>query len=205
MLIFIDDSGDPGFKLEKGSTRFFVIALLIFDDTLEAEKMAVSVKELRRKFHMSDYEEFKFNKSNDRIREEFLNTIVQFSFRIRCLVVDKKLIYSHELKNKKESFYAYFIKEVLKHSSHTIFEAKIRIDGSGDREFKKQFFTYLRRELNVHENNIMKNCKMVDSKADVLIQSVDMIAGAIRRSYEKKETVYKKIIQKHVESEWHFQ
>ncbi|TSC88726.1 MAG: hypothetical protein G01um10145_752 [Microgenomates group bacterium Gr01-1014_5] len=26
MLVFIDDSGDAGFKLEKGSSRFFVIA-----------------------------------------------------------------------------------------------------------------------------------------------------------------------------------
>lgn len=30
MLIFIDDSGDPGFKMDAGSSHFFVIALLIF-------------------------------------------------------------------------------------------------------------------------------------------------------------------------------
>lgn len=204
MLIFIDDSGDPGFKMNKGSSEFFVIALLIFDDNLEAEKMAVAVKELRRSLKLSDYEEFKFNKSNDRIREAFLKMIIAFSFRIRCLVIDKKQIYSYELKSKKESFYAYFIKEVLKYSNNTILEARIRIDGSGDREFKKQFFTYLRKELNAHDRNIMKNCKMVDSKADVLIQSVDMIAGAIRRSYEKSEQTYKNIIQSHIEDEWQF-
>lgn len=33
MLVFIDDSGDPGFKLDKGSSRFFVICSVIFDDT----------------------------------------------------------------------------------------------------------------------------------------------------------------------------
>lgn len=38
MLIFIDDSGDPGFKLDKGSSKVFVIACVIFDDGLEAEK-----------------------------------------------------------------------------------------------------------------------------------------------------------------------
>lgn len=36
MLVFIDDSGDPGFKIEKGSSSVFVIALVIFDDDLEA-------------------------------------------------------------------------------------------------------------------------------------------------------------------------
>lgn len=204
MLIFIDDSGDPGFKFDKGSSQFFVIALLIFDDTLEAEKMAVAIKSLRRELGMFDHEEFKFNKSNNKIRTSFLNTITQFSFRIRCLVVDKRLIYSPELKSKKESFYAYFIKEALKHSNDTIREAKIRIDGSGDREFKKQFLTYLRKELNSGEVNVMKNCRMIDSKSDVLVQSVDMIAGAIRRSYEKEEIIFKDVIKKHIQNEWQF-
>lgn len=204
MLIFIDDSGDPGFKIGSGSTRYFVIALLIFDDYLEAEKMAVAVKELRRSFNMSDHEEFKFNKSKNKIREDFLRKISEFKFRVRCLIVDKTLIYNKELKSKKESFYAYFIKEVLKHSDHTIFEAKIRLDGSGDREFKKQFLVYLRKELSTSERNIMKNFKMVDSRNDVLIQSVDMIAGAIRRAYEAKECLYKDIIKPHIEDEWMF-
>ncbi|MBI2315295.1 DUF3800 domain-containing protein [Candidatus Daviesbacteria bacterium] len=36
MLVFIDDSGDPGFKLDKGSTSHFIIACVIFEDDLEA-------------------------------------------------------------------------------------------------------------------------------------------------------------------------
>lgn len=34
MLIFIDKSGDTGFKLNDGSTDHFVIVLVIFDDDL---------------------------------------------------------------------------------------------------------------------------------------------------------------------------
>ena len=48
MLVFIDDSGDPGFKIEKGSSTHFVIAMVCFDDTLEAEKTTVAIKELKR-------------------------------------------------------------------------------------------------------------------------------------------------------------
>ena len=29
MQIFIDESGDPGFKIEEGSSRFFIVALVI--------------------------------------------------------------------------------------------------------------------------------------------------------------------------------
>lgn len=46
MIVFIDDSGDPGFKLDKGSSAFSVITLVIFDDALEAEKVALAIKEL---------------------------------------------------------------------------------------------------------------------------------------------------------------
>ncbi len=34
MLVFIDDSGDPGFKFEKGSSKYFVIALVIFKESI---------------------------------------------------------------------------------------------------------------------------------------------------------------------------
>ena len=40
MLVFVDDSGDPGFKIGKGSSPVFVISCVIFDDDLEAEKTA---------------------------------------------------------------------------------------------------------------------------------------------------------------------
>ncbi len=150
--------------MDAGSSHFFIIALLIFDDTLEAEKMAVSIKELRRKLKMNDSEEFKFNKSSNKIRTEFLSTVNNFDFRIRCLVVNKKQIYSSELKTKKESFYAYFIKEVLKHSNSTIYDAKIRLDGSGDRTFKKQFLAYLRKELNASGRNVMQNLRWLIQK-----------------------------------------
>src|SRR5438874_1920901 len=71
MLIFVDDSGDPGFRFDKGSSSIFVIALVIFNDTLEAEKTSVAIKELRRKLKVSDFYEFKFNKTNRKFRNAF--------------------------------------------------------------------------------------------------------------------------------------
>ena len=54
MIVFIDDSGDPGFKIEKGSSTHFTIAMVCFDDDLEAEKTAVAIKELKRKLKLKD-------------------------------------------------------------------------------------------------------------------------------------------------------
>ena len=159
MLVFIDDSGDAGFKLDKGSSQFFVISLVIFDDDLEAEKTAVAIKELRREIGFPEHVEFKFFKSKYPVREAFLRKIMPFKFRIRCLVVNKKKIYSDELRNSKNSFYSYIIKMVLKYSDGSIQDAKIKIDGSGDRVFRKNFMAYLRRELNIGDKKIMNNCK----------------------------------------------
>ena len=75
MLVFIDDSGDPGFELDKGSTIFFVISCVVFDDELEAEKTAVAIKELRRKLKFPETVEFKFSQSSKITRTKFLETV----------------------------------------------------------------------------------------------------------------------------------
>ncbi len=207
MLVFIDDSGDPGFKIEKGSTPYFVISMVIFDDNLEAEKTAVAIKELKREIKFSDNTEFRFFKTSKNNRIKFLNSVNSFKFRIRCLVVDKSLIKSKELKDNKNSFYSYFIKEVLRNNNDTILNAKIKIDGSGDRIFRKNFLTYLKKELNSKDKTIMKKCRMLDSRKDVLIQLADMIAGSINRFYNKDKKdhkIYKSIIKNHIEDEWQF-
>lgn len=207
MLVFIDDSGDPGFKLERGSSRYFVVLLLIFDDELEAEKTAVSIKELRREFGFPDDAEFKFHKSSRDVRVKFLQTVNLFKFRVRALVVDKTLIRSRELRTNKNSFYGYAIKTTLKYTNKSVLDAKVRIDGSGDRVFRKSFLSYLRRQLNSRQQRIIKNCKMVDSKSNVLVQMADMIAGSVRRSYDESRLdhkTYKAIIEKHIEDEWQF-
>lgn len=206
MLVFIDDSGDPGFKFDCGSSLYFVIALLIFDDSLDAEKTAIAIKELRRTLGFSDYGEFKFNKSRRDVRVAFLQILARCNMRIRALVIRKELIRSEELRHNKNSFYGYAIKLALKHS-HTILHAKIKIDGSGDRIFRRSFLAYLRKELTSRERTVMQSVKLVDSKSNVLIQAADMIAGAIHRSYlpDKKDAkIYKNIIKKHIEDEWQF-
>lgn len=84
MLVFLDDSGDPGFKVKKGSSPCFVIALVIFDDALEAEACAVDIKKLRRQLGLSDHFEFKFSKCCDQFRAQFLSRVASYQFRVRA-------------------------------------------------------------------------------------------------------------------------
>lgn len=206
MLVFIDDSGDAGFKIEKGSSRFFIIALIIFDDELEAQKTAVAIKELKRELKFPDDVEFKFSKSRRGVRKQFLSAICKYDFKIRCLTVDKNIIYSPELRDNKSSFYSFAIKTVLKYSKNII-DAKIRIDGSGDRVFRRSFLGYLKQQLNSEQKKVIRNCKLVDSKKDVLIQLADMVAGSVRRSLDDEKDdkdEYLKIVKKRIEDIWSF-
>lgn len=206
-LIFIDDSGDPGFNILKGASTHFVIVCVIFDDTLEAEKCAVAIKQLKRDLGFPDQMEFKFFKSRDEVKTKFLQAIMKYLFRIRAIVVDKNKVISPELQNVHDSFYNYFIKLVLQNNSGTLQNARVRLDGHGDKLFRRNIATYLRQNLNNKNNTIMDSIQLVDSKTNMLIQMADMIAGAIRRSYASasdKDTKYKRIIKKKIEDEWTF-
>lgn len=207
MLIFIDESGDPGFKVKRGSTSYFVVALVIFDDELEAEETALKIKKLRRSLKKTDRFEFKFNKCSKKYRIKLLDTIKSCKFRVRAIVFQKGDIYSRHFRSSKESFYNYAVKMVLQHNNKTIKGAKIRLDGLGEREFRRKLTAYLRRNLNAGEKKIIKNLRFRDSKRDVLIQLADMVVGAISRSYSVKKTdcnIYKDIIKNRIEDIWEF-
>lgn len=205
MLIFIDDSGDPGFRVEKGSSVIFIIALVIFRDTLEAEKTSISIKELRRKLKVSDFYEFKFNKTNKKFKDAFFNAVNSFDFKIRAIVVNKKLIYSPRLRNYKENFYNYIIMQILR-NSNKIKDAKLRFDKRGEKALRNQLRVYLSRELNNKNKKVFKDLKFVDSKQNTLVQLADMSAGSIFASYTGKDKTYlnKLKADKHIEDVWEY-
>lgn len=204
MLVFIDDSGDPGFKVEKGSSAVFVIALVIFDDDLEAEKTAIEIKQLKRDLKFPDVVEFKFHKSRIQIKRKFLQKVSGYKFRIRAIAVKKENIRSSFLVNNKESFYNYIVMQVLKNSKKTITNAKLKFDRRGEKKIRDNLRVYLSRELDNKSNNIFKDLKFVDSRTNVLIQLADMVAGTIATFYKDKNKDIIKIIKKRVEDIWEF-
>lgn len=204
MIVFIDDSGDPGFQLEKGSSEIFVLALVIFDDELEAEKTAVTLKQLRRDLKFPDIVEFKFNKSSSKVREKFLEAIVPFKFRIRAIIVRKNSIKSDYLSAYTENFFNYFIMSVFKNSGGTIKNAKLKFDKRGDKRIRNELRTYLSKSLDNGTKNIFRKLDFADSKQNILIQMADMIAGMINNSIKTKNNKLLDIISNQIEDLWEF-
>lgn len=204
MLVFIDDSGDPGFKLTKGSSVVFVIALIIFGDNLVAEETAVALKKLRRGLKFPDNVEFKFHKSRLPVKHRFLEVAAKFQYRVRAIVIQKQKIHSNFLRTSVDSFFNYAVMQVLKHNSGTIKRAKLRFDRRGERRIRNELRIYLSRELDNKKNNIFSDLKFVDSKENILIQLADMIAGAIASYYKGENKELLKIIKGRIEDIWEF-
>lgn len=181
MLVLIDESGDPGFKLDKGSTKHFVAAMVVFRDFKQAEACSATIKTLRLQLPHSG--EFKFNKSDSRVKDSFFEAMRAHSFEVWALVIDKTLIRSENLRRNDEKFYNYFVKLLLDCGAK-LEGARVKIDGSGDREFKDQLQRYLKRSLPAGS---VSSVKFADSQKDDLIQLADMVVGAIARSYRTSE------------------
>lgn len=206
MLVFIDDSGDPGFKTDRGSSKIFVISLVIFDDELEAEKTSLSIKELRRKLKVSDRYEFKFNKTDRKFKNLFFGTVKMFKFRVRAISVDKKTIFSSRLRSLKENFYNYIVMQVLKQSAGRVKNAKLKFDKRGERALRNEMRAYLSKQLDNKNKKIFKDFKFVDSRQNTLIQLADMVAGAVFSASTGKDKSYLEGLRKagRIEDIWPF-
>lgn len=183
MYVFVDDSGDAGFKVGQGSSEHLVIACCVFEKAEDAEAASHAIRSLRQELKWHPNQEFKFSKTREEIRIRFLQLCIPLNFFVRAIVIDKKIITSTNLRTDRVSFYNYAIQEVLTNSFGTIQNAKVRVDGKGSRDYVKAAGKYFKDQAN-QKSSVIAKVKFVDSKGDQLIQLADMMAGAIRKSYD---------------------
>ena len=180
MLVFIDESGAPGFKLAGGSSPHFIAAMVVFEDGGAAAKTLAAIEGSRaRAAHRG---EFKFSRTSNEVRTLFCEAVCGCNFSVQAIAVRKELIHSPRLMTNKDAFYNYFVKSMLFHNGGTLRQAKVIIDGSGDKAFCQQLESNFKRKIGT---GIVRSVGFKDSKKDSLVQLADMCAGAIARSYRE--------------------
>lgn len=182
-LIFIDDSGDPGFK--GATSNNFIMASAVFIDSATATKVNSVISNYRQSLGWREETEFKFRKTNKQIIKQLLYSICKYPFKIYAVYVDKTSYKQMLPVFDREKLYNWAIKELL--CIIPMNEALIKIDGRSSREHKLRVKSYLRHEININCHKI-KNIKTEDSTKDNLIQLADLIAGAINRSMQTDKT-----------------
>jgi hypothetical protein len=170
MLAFIDESGDSGFSLEKGSSPFFTIACVVFKTAEEAGACDRRISELKEKLGWSKASEFHFKNNSARVRKEFLCAVEKHEFSYYCIVIKKELC-KKKFKTKQE-FYNYACLLVLEKAKDALENAAIIVDENGGVDFGIKLGKFLKGNINLKKQCI-KNIKMQRSDSNNLLQLAD--------------------------------
>lgn len=202
MQIFIDESGDPGFMIEEGSSRFFVVAVVIFEDDTQANAAKLELESLGKRWHKPKKFELKFSKLSEAERVEALQVAAKFDFKIRSVIFDKVRMNELQLQHFKKNYYQYAIRSLLDRPECNLVGSTIKIDTFGEDYYRDNLVEYFTKHICNPDDQ--EHCQLIfqDSKFDVLIQLADLVAGALRKSYEithDDAQIYREVIEGHEE------
>lgn len=182
MFVYLDESGDTGFKFPN-SSRYFVVTLLLVDDPVPFHN---AIDELRGALGFAQDNEFKFYRSSDEVRWAFFRMMRRQSFVARVIVIDKHLMTAPAMR-KRDTFYSIIVRLVLTYDNGMIQNAMLILDESvKSKKSKQQFTSFLRKSLNADPTTPkMREIRYHRSSADNLIQAADMLSGAVYAHYSK--------------------
>ncbi len=182
MLVFVDESGDTGFK--GGASGQFTLTLIIFTEDKEAEATSRAIDKLRDTLRLAQNTEFHFNKSTNNHRKMFLQAVSGFEFSVISVIVNKAKLVSEGVSNK-ETFYKFVCTLAIGEAKDYLVEANVTLDSSGDSNFKRQITKHLKQQANEVGSSVqrIKKAGMKPSHSDNLLQLADMVCGAVARAH----------------------
>jgi hypothetical protein len=195
MLVFVDESGDPGIKGRAGTSEFFFVTAILFNENEAAETCDKRIDKIREELHLHPKTEFHFNKCCEDYRCRFLEGVSGMDFFYISFVLNKKKLYGPGFAYK-ESLYKYATRILFENCKPHLKRATITIDQSGDRKFNQELQRYLKRMINT-DQEVIRKVKSEHSHSNNLLQLADMVCGSVARSFmrgKKNSRIYRKII-----------
>jgi len=114
------ETGFSGFHLHK-----YLVSNGINNIVVHPASIKISARVGNLKERLGVKPEFKFNKSSNKIRDMFFQTISRYDFSVRALVVKKELILSSYLKAKKNECYNFFIRNLMSYDGNCLLNASV--------------------------------------------------------------------------------
>lgn len=175
--IYVDWSGDPGFKFRQGSSELFVIAAVMADEE-------PNIGNLREKLSLPDNYEFHFSKADHRIREHFrnyLNTELEIP-GVVVLRADKQMFSLNMRQKRGEQVVADLIAQcVVNLPAELLHDSTLYYDGEKEQEsFKNTLRVTLSQTL--HSGVFLRSVKAVPASRNDGLQVADMLAGFVRNN-----------------------
>ncbi len=194
---FGDEAGDPGFAFKRGSSRYRVFLLLLIDDP---EPLRERVHRLRQELGLPDEIEFKFYKTSKVNRRAFLTAVRPYPFAGYALVMDKSLLPPRWRRLEEATVYAACYAELIKRIPAGVLDETIMVlDQYGVPE---TVLRGLRMHLNFQRTTgtarLFKKITFKRSRGDDLIQCADMVAGALMREVNERDSSFFSLIRNKV-------
>lgn len=196
MYIYLDESGDLGFDVEKkGTSKHFLITVLL---TREPKKIANCIKHLKEDALQKRYKripEIKFNNSPGKFRKRVIQKLAEQEISILTFCLNKIKIVT-KLHDKKDKVYNYItglLFDKILSATNPEEELIMLVDKVKVGKIQIEDFNfYLELKLFLSGENKRKlEVQHVDSQRDRCIQAVDFISGSIFHKYEfQSEELY---------------
>lgn len=168
-------------KLEKGSSALFVVALVVFRDSREAQRCDEALTAYRRDSSLRDDFEFHFARNSSRQRHGFLATISAFQFETHVFALNKPSLTAEELQ-QLDSVSKWAARAAFDEVRLRLRDARVVIDGSGDRQFRRELIAYLRKGVETQSGvRAIHSLKLQAADRSNLLQVADYVASVSAR------------------------
>lgn len=110
MFVYIDESGDMGFR--DSSSKYFVITVLKTKDEKGVRRCIKKIRQRKLKKKLKQVPELKANNSTPYIRKKLLKDLKRLDIDIYCLILPKEKVYK-KLREVKFKLYNYVVGMIL--------------------------------------------------------------------------------------------
>ncbi len=181
MLVFVDESGDAGFKFGSGSSEFYTVAAVLFIDPAAARCCEQGIVAVRKRLGIAA--ELHFHGDSDRVRREIIAEIARHDLQVSTCTLDKRKFAGNQGNDDrpKASVYKDVMSMAIENLQLPPGAVKVVLDGSGNRAFNREFTAYLRREGRLGPGTTLRGVSVRRSHVDPLLQVADYCAGIANR------------------------
>jgi hypothetical protein len=187
MHVYMDESGDTGFKLDANSSTHFVVVALVVE---QIEELRALIEGFRLNVGMQPRYELKFRTTRPEVRQRFFETILAADFAVAARVTDKRGLV-HAAPPSRDAFYHDQLCTVLTDLGDRLTAATVVIDESvKSKDWQRATSAILRQHLNSGATRPIGEIRFRESRRDPLLQAADMVCGAVAQLVEHGASRY---------------
>lgn len=199
---YADESGDTGYEFDAGSSRYFVLGVLLPE---KPEQTVDRILALRRTLGKSVTYEFHFRQADERVRSNFFAAIQDEPVKFLATIIHKPFAPGDFRRLGKLGIYSHALAGIGLRASFPLSQCKLHLDGSGK---QKQFLQLLK-------SNVRWACRVANRPTQSwgeirllesihpLIQYADMVTGAVMEAVHHQNARWLDLISHQIILLWH--